>query len=351
MKRTREVNVEKEAIYLNLNYTNNSDKSVQLQVNETLSGPIVSDGRERLGAVVSFVLNGQDIPFFVFKDATYWVSLKYLGIVYSQAVVYQPDYRFDGVNTVYSYQSMLNMINTAYGLCYRAIVLAVGNPPSTTQAPFLVLESEGNYTTPLYAEAGYLDTAVNGVTIFMNSALYAFFQCFWSKFNGQGLPDHTDYQIVVHSFNGLNLSGSLYRVMNEFSPLSYWYDITQIVIMSNGMGANPEYVPTTNISLTQLTSSYNAGGGPASVPIIKMFAPYFNCLEPCGPRGNLFFAQQGPYQFFSINQDKINSVDMDVYFRTHDGSLYPFFIPPASSFSMKIMFLLKEYAGGQIGGK
>lgn len=326
-----------EIVYYNIIMVNNSPVSVAAESIQSLTAPLLTNATDYVMATIRFVLDGNTIPIFTFKDdTTYYVTMTGPGpSTSSQPVVFDP--AVSATRSIYSYKAFITMINEAWRLAY----VAIGAPGGTGPPIMVYVEETG--TIDFLAPINYNPT----VQCFMNSNLYGFFNNYWSIFLGEGLPSHQDYEIITTSISGTNSVSPYYKVPNNYIVMSQeyqsafnWFDTTGIVFISNSIGVRPEFIPTTNTS-NQLTTNSSAGVGPSSLPILTDFQPYIN--DPSGVRGYLYYASEGPWRIATLEQEEIRAIQIKIMLRDKVGNMSPYLIPPNQSVQIKLVFMPKSF--------
>lgn len=327
-----------ENIYYNINLINNSATPASAIAAQDLTGPIVNDAREYYLSAIRFVLDGSTIPIFTFDTNAYWVTLSAPdeggNIIYSSIVVVNPYVNDPDGNSIYSFTAFLEMINRAFS----GAALALGIDP-----PFLLYDAD-NQRIALYAPVVYPGHS----NVYMNTALYTFFNNYYAKINSYGAADHRDVQIFVadlHGANTVTLNGVSYLKMDqEYSSLFCWFEYTTILFLSNSIGIRHEFSPTNN-NTSALTTNNTAGTGVASMPIMTDFQPYYAIGDPAGPRGYLYYTPTGPYRLMNLLKKDIQQIDIRIQLRSRTGATVDYKIPPFQTVTLKLAFGRKTMYG------
>jgi len=171
-------------IYYNMNIVNNSDRSERCEFATSLQQSIVENAKsDYVVSCIRFSLDGSNIPIFVFVNNAYYLTLSWNGFTITQPVAYIADDIEFGVQTVYSYQSMVNMINTTFSNIFNALdTLSTGSLSTaltTAQAgsnkPPVMIYDIASGTFPIYFPESYITNATAPVNCYMNSRLFGFF--------------------------------------------------------------------------------------------------------------------------------------------------------------------------------
>jgi|GEM_PF-3345995 len=347
---------EGEYIYYNYNVTNNNPTSAPVSFTNTLNKAILDDGRSRYMSTIRLSIDGADNFLFNFVDGGYKVTLSYGGFDATVDVVYVPFEVFPpvaGNQSVFSYQSFIEMINTALSTAFINLQGLVVIPPAIIAggAPFLHFNTN-NKRIQIFLPAVYIThNPLIPLTMFMNNRLYLFFGNYFVQFNGDNRADFKDYQILQRSYHNINrqLHEAIeYDVMDqEWVSLYWWQDITTLVLISNALGVKGEYLPAVNIT-NSLVSPNTAGIGAPTSNMITDKQMYFAEGEAACSRGQLYYAAEGPWRLACLEKDIIDNIDLTIQIRTRTGAQFQMYLPPYQSLQIKMVFVKKNSV---VGGK
>jgi hypothetical protein len=310
-------------------------------------------------AVVRFTIDTSYTPIFIWpllpnglaNNNYYSVTILNVatGIYYQVFLTYVPQ---NGTNNfdetyfyVYSYQQMLDMINTALNTAWINSGSFVGTAP-----PYMVL----NPVTGLFqlvAQYAYGNPAV--VKIFFNSYLNNFFDNFDCIRYGGGQPNGADVNILIknngnndysgHPPNGYppSVGNDSYIITQEFNSSYNWNDVRKFVFVSNNMCVRSE---NTTVQTTQTVSTNNN-----KLSIITDFAPLIqNGLSSLNSlRSPQQFYNVGEYRRIDLVSDiALTTIDLQIYFQTSDTNLHLLYIPAEGYINCKILFEHKNARRG-----
>lgn len=331
--------------YVNIYWNNANPQSIIGQSLTTFTNAILPNGKDYWLTTVDFVLDGSYIPIFYFENNTYYVVLTWGNFTSGPvAVIYHAYDVFpsgSGLNTVFYYQHFVNMINQAFTTAFATLSGSAGFPGTVTEAPYMYYDPI-TQTCPIYVQYTYI---ANNVNIFMNNILYNFFSNYPAIYLGENNPTKMDYQIQVIDYNTLNdvtvNSVPCVKVNQEFSSLYHWFDCVEITVVSSTLGTRPEIVPTTIPTGTGLIANNAAAGiGPATNTQIASFKPYWS--DATGPHSWLYFTATGPFRPINVISDEIRSFDLQIFYRTKNGSIYPYYLPANEAVQIKFMFMRRD---------
>lgn len=327
-------------IYYNINMVNNVPTSKVAESVQNLTAPIISNAKDYVMATIRFVLDGNSIPIFTFKDGAYFVTMTNLAIpaTFSQVVLFSS--LASATRSIFSYKAFIAMINTAWAAAW----VGVGSPGAPLTGPPFMVYVEETGTIDFVAPLSFSSA---NIQCFMNSNLYGFFNNYWDIRLGENLPSHQDVQIIIRNINNTNVSSPYYTVpanylvmSQDYQSLFNWFDTTGIVFISNTLGVKPEYMPVGNPT-ADLTTDSSAGTGTSSVGMLTDFQPYI--ADPSGVRGYLYYASEGPWRIATLENDEIRSIQIKIMLRDRVGNMSPYMIPPNQSVQIKLVFMPKSY--------
>ena len=356
--------------------------------NETRSQPIIEKPSDWLGTVASFSLGMFAVPIRVIRPqggqpdvnlTNFSVSLQAtpatpVRVVYVSWVpetsaaaatppagpvpnwlTNQSDYQsFISQNVVYfsmfSYQSLVDGINTAFAASFAVASLDAGWNAAATAPPFVTYSASTKLFT-LWAQTAYDSTVLANPLVFFNESLFELFGGAWRAVQNafQGLPpgpvtadEGADYRLVIKS-NGTtvgsngNTTATLpnsatpgFFLEQEFGSLSSWLDIKTIVFQT-------QFPCSTE--LTPATSSFvNTSGGQ---PIIASFT--VDSSDGTDFRQTATYVPQ-VYRWFSIDGDTPQrTFDLQVSWQDDRGGTFPLQVATTQSVSVKMLFVRRSH--------
>lgn len=333
------IDYQSDIIYYNVSQVNNTDEYIPAEYSENRQTPILNVPQDYYMSVIRFDINAIDIPIFLWpnnSDGTpnndyFYIGMSNGSFSSPKPVIFHNYSFFDRLNyhPVYSYQSFCDMINSTFNVLW----VAAGKPYASQ--PFMTLD----YTTGQYSficSKEYLD---GGWTFYFNSNLYFKFVNLQAL---QTTPDN--YQIIVanRTFNILTniqdpnnvIIATAYQMKQEYQNLYNLSSLSKILITSTRIPANYEYVST----LTNTASNSN------SMKIISDYVAPNDAF--IGANRSIFtYIPTAEYRLIDLNsKNPLLSVDFKFYWEDEQNVLHKIFLPPSSSFTIKIMFRKKTLA-------
>ncbi len=320
-------------VYYNAELYNpiNSTELLPAEYSETRNQPIIQGvGSDYYVSVIRFNIPSTVIPIFSFQPVSagsatgiYTVTLRHGGVDYQTNVIFTP--RGAGIDyQVYAFQHFLDMINTALATSFASIA----PPPATaTEAPYLTYDAVTSLIS-LHVQKAYI---TDNIQLFMNWSLFSFFQSWPIIFNGyNNQPNGKDAEIIIADYNNNTdpADPTYFIFQQEEVSLNLWYDIRKIVITTNSLQVQREYI-----------ASQDENGNPIFLPILTDFTPTFdknNALT------QFQYFPSGPYRLTDINSNEpIRKIDFQVFWEDKFRNLHKIALEPSQTLNIKLLFMRK----------
>lgn len=327
-------------IYYDVSYLNNTTLPQPVTLLDNRSTPLVKNPKAYHLSVVRFTIPTSYIPIFIWPESSgnaanntfYSVTINSSQVF----LVYVPqntlttndaNFRF-----VYSYQQFVDAINVALNAAFIA-----ATPAGTTTPPYMIFDPATGLFS-IIAEAAYASHQ-----ICFNQNLYAFFDNFDSKRFGYNQVLGRDVQIYIKN-NGNNdhdghppgyplVVGGSYIMTQEYDSTYLWNDARSVVFTSSTLPVADEALNVSNTSSQTTQSTYrkiltdfefSINPGSVATSTLRSYVQYHPTAE---------------YRLINlISESAIYTVDIQVYFQTKDLRLYPLYINPGESATIKILF-------------
>jgi hypothetical protein len=339
-------------IYVQVNITNSAAGAAPtpLVVSQTLPSDIVSNPSRYYLSVTRWTLDGgASLPIMVFPDGELFVTLGYNGAYATEVLVF-PGY--DGpqppgfpANSLYSYESFVQSVNTALTAAFAA--LKVLKPAMPGVAPYMFYNPD-TYKFDLLFDANYLESVAlaNRIQFFMGYPLFRLFNNYQALFQSTPPFANADYLLRVYSQDGLNqpplanIPAGLTRMTQEFaSPgrLSIYNGVEKIQIKSSTLNVRYEYV--LDVDMTQTAKS-----GGSSIPTSNLLTDYviagaLSVSDPASYRQQLVYLPTAALKLTDVLQGQSNSIDLQVVWSDPQGNVYPYMLMPGSTASLSLAYL------------
>jgi hypothetical protein len=221
-------------------------------------------------------------------------------------------------------------------------------PPGVTKIPEMIFNKNGGTFAIMLPE----EYETNNMKVYFNTRLFSLFGNFYHTYN----PANTnyEYELLYDRADGINVSIlSTPPGRNVLAPAGYIFcsqeyealfnlqEFTSIVFRSGQLGLTPEYAPNPNTSATIVQES-TLSGVAESAAMITDLVPYFGSGDRAGIRGYQYYAPDAK-RWIELNIDSIDNIDIQIYLRDKVGREIPYYIPPFSTASLKLVFARKDY--------
>lgn len=312
-------------VYFNLCINNTKSTSEPAAYVENTQVPIVDRGCDYTLSIVRFFIPGQAIPIFVWDfdqpDKQLFVGLYNLGnnTNFSRRVLLDPSYSPLQPDYIWTYQSFLTMVNTAFSL---AALDAGVNP-----APVLWFDP----STKEFKLRWSLAQVNSGIWfVTFNSNMFGFVNTLPAIKLGENLPNRRDYQAIFdlsYPATSQTIPGTV-EIRTEVNCQYAWNALVRIFIVSDTIGTLPE-------------RQYSVAGNGNGYNIITDFEPLVT--NDFRVDDVFQYYPQGELRRIDIIDTKpLSKVDFRLYWEDRFGVIRPVLIPPNKFISLKILFQLKK---------
>lgn len=317
-------------IYYNIVINNNGESSIPAIYTEQKVKAIVEHPEQYFLSMVRFSLALQTVPIFTFKDDQYFITLSYLGVDYSFPIVYQSlnTVGFPSNRAVFSYQHMVDMINTTFETAFNAIPV---KPAGIVNPPYMTYSGQTNLFT-LHTQTQY--ALAGSIEIWFNNILYYFFDNFETLFNGENNASKKDFKFIIQNkfVNTETFNGQpCYFFDQEYVATFNFAELKTIVFKTSTIPVRPEFTP-----------NLNNNGNISFDPIMVDFE-----VDPEGSsalyRGYLNYVPSAQYRLIDlVGREPLSNISITVSYKDQNQVSFPVLIAPKKSLSMKLAFVKKD---------
>ena len=247
---------------------------------------------------------------------------------------------------VKSFNTIVQMFNNALTKAFVKLKTVADNPPSQ-YPPFFEWNSDTSKFILNADVMGYnLNNEIeNYISIYCNSALYTLISGFESDYYGVKALNGKNYRFKMRTDpRGLNLFQIDYsqkyfaiQLYQEYSSGSLFSPVASIVFTTNMLPVIPANSSQPTI-FNGSGSLINSGNNNNLTTMITDFESQDN--NGYGFAGSLTYIPSAEYRFISLNNgnDKINNIDITVYWKDQYSKLHPFYLLPGCKCDIKILF-------------
>lgn len=325
-------------LYYNIKVANHQDTSIQATYSETRLSPFISDNLSKYEvAVVRFKIPN-NVPIFVLIPNTLQVTLTSGGVDYSQYLTWIPNTTDPTYfNFVWTYQEFAQMVTNAFALAFASIP---GGGSKPANAPFMLYDPN-NTRFSIYANnTDYYSVNAMGTKIYMNAPLFLKIQSLYVLYGATGTPKYANILIRPSGSNlitagpttELNTSPATpavvyLKIEQELNSLFLVSDFDTILLRTAHLPVLYEQDSTEGVSGDKFTS------------IMTDFEPILN-----NSFNDSSYFQYNPavYRWTSLyGNSGLNTMDVQLYYRTVNGTVYPINILYGQEFTIKLAFRKK----------
>lgn len=339
-------------IYQDLILTNTDLNPILAKIIQTRSTPIVSKPDEYELQVQRMQVSLREVPLFMpdIPDSKLpyqtdmSITLSYLGNTFRQFINVTPAQARYGV---FSYQNYLNNLNNASILAFNTLKAAFPLA-SGTVAPLFFLNPQTALIS-MYVQDAYLDSNPSRIVIGFNQILQQIMNFPFDSTNTIPDPNGFEYVVSVNS-SALSLpvaprtgvpqaisaiAGNLLQVQQEFLSMDELDSVKSVVLLSNMIPTAREMVP----NLTDATQS----GGVSNSTLGILIDFELVKSNPFEPRHIAQYIPQSEFIMKSMNNNiSLNQIDVQAFYQTYNGKLYPIYLGNNTNLSLKLMFRRKN---------
>lgn len=354
-------------IYQNIRISGGNDYdsnyAATYNVNKTI--PIVNKGSDYYLSVVSMSIPTDEIPILTatplanqpdpntlqtglgieYNGITYFTRLTFIpqglgvGGIVNPPVQNQPEPVVNPYYFIYSITPYLTMINNALAAMYTASGLDVVYPG--VKAPFVYLNETTNRLVFVVGEDLVALYTAGTFNILFNEELVTYLNAFSTYYN-ETRPDAPYELVMTDSGNTCNENGGSMRenlldtyrfYSQEFYGLSNWVSLNRIIVTSNTIPINGEF----------LSGRVSQGASDQSVtmPILMEFQP--DILIVSQARTGITYSPSAQYRLVDItSENPITNLNIVVYWEDMSGRLFPLYVSPYKCINIKIGFFKKS---------
>ena len=341
-----------EHIYYDVNYTNISDKIVDINFIQSRNEPILKNPSNYYLSVIRFTIPNKTIPIFRYPtkiinnveipdDTKFSVTITVNNNnnieTHQKFVLFEQTTFLNGYDKfgIYSYNNFLLMINTALA---SAWIEFTNFTPSELKQPYFVYNEESNGLLSLRVTYPKQDDAFL-INIYMNHELQSqYFQNFQGIINGIDTINLKDFEFPTYDFYSPiiiseNNNYITYEWKQEVVSIASWNAIRAIIIQSSKLPTRQDLLNGSSINTENTTSNIRQ--------LITDFEPLGSGQDS---RSRYQYYPQGEYRLLDmLSEQPITDLDIKVLWEDKFQNLYPVKLDIGSFLSIKLMFISKDF--------
>ena len=329
---------------------------VLAQIQQQQTAPIVTDTAQYSLVIARFSIGGSFVARTEQPNATDstnaqdWVSLSYNGVYYDSPVIIPLTLDPIGqpARLAYTIQAWLDVINAAWAASLANLIAANPGGPTGPTAPGPVITFDpatGLYAlnVPTYFGTGATGATGDGIGVGMSYQLYRGFQSFNVLQDSPLLYNHHDITFV-REFTGANTvtlnfgatggTGPYMALQQEAAWGSSIENTSQLLLVSSSLPVYAETIATTNAS--------NPAAGMGNVTLATITDFLIGADSELASQANGYLYVPTLYRIVSMKgTGPLSYWDVQAYIRQTDGTVFPLYLAPGESMSVKLLFLKK----------
>jgi len=313
-----------DVIYYNASAVNLQPDNVVAEFDDTRAVNVLDKASDYYLAITRFNIQHSTIAIFDFDEDEFYVTI---GGKEAQ-VPYVPrgnpySTLFPTFRGIYTFQQFLDCINSAFATAHAAAPASPGNPPR------FVYEGDDRFS--LLVDTLYTED------VFLSYYLFRFFISLDMAFVSFPSAGNANYRVEYgpvyeNTFPyALPLVGNYYKMKQESSTLFNWSDIVGIVITSNAIPGQREFIALGNRT-----------GSNEELSSITDFIP-IQTQQQGYDRSDWVYNSGSGYRLVSLKSDQpLRTLDFRVNLINKNGVILPLTLAPGESCSVKFMFRIKS---------
>jgi hypothetical protein len=336
-------------IYLNVVFENNTNQEIPAVYSVTKTIPLLDKPSEYYLAIIRMDVPLNGVPLLVMPIIPNQVNSNLTPFVFgingfNTPVIYVPDNNnpvpvqnqptqvITPYYYVFSYQNVLDAFNTALAASYVA-----AGAPGAAGAPFFIFNPVTQLISLIVATAFIAAPATVTCNIFAINYLEGF------RFTLDVNTNTFTFVLENTGNNGFALPGQTLPVVSppthlamsqEYITMEYWLNLRKIVLTSNTIPINPEYIP-----------AYDSNGGQSGVSLSKQVLTDFvpSIESSADARSVAVYNPSAQYRLIDMIGDlPLINIDLQIYWSDKFGNYYPLMIEVLQQASVKIGFLRRD---------
>lgn len=358
MDKNNEFNKDPDNVYLNVtinhdpNYGTMGSPAVY---NVTKTIPILDKCSDYYCSIIRFDIPLDTIPLYRFPIipnqgnpnlSPLIIGIRSGNVNFPQNLIYVPEHAFHVPSEVqyyfvYTYQNLINSLNTALAAAFIAAASPGGGAPN--HAPYFYFDP----VTQLIKLIVHTSFIATGSTIYANVEMSNYLSSFPGTLLGFNQPQGRDLEFLFNQTGTQNGNGLVVPyvpfTMNagdlmfsqEYNTINYWSNLRKILITSNTIPIRTEY----------LSSKDPTSPLPSSIPILTDFIP---ALEIAGQSRSIsYYYPPGQYRLVDMTGDTpLQNIEMKIYWEDKLGNIYPLTLSIYQQANIKIGFFRKSLYKG-----
>ncbi|MBS3925924.1 MAG: hypothetical protein KGZ34_04455 [Nitrosarchaeum sp.] len=252
----------------------------------------------------------------------------------------------------YQVQQITDMMNVAFASALTSLKAQGGTGAiAAAVAPFINYDAVTQLLTITSEEAFYdIESPFAYIAVYCNALAEPFFSGFPKITNpiSPSTPDGVDRQLIIKSYNGINVSGGIISTIQNYTNYGYWSFVKRITVVTN-MNINSEifYLNQTNQQQENaITYGNKLIQNQQYVNVLFSFLPDLSQLEQelaAATKIQIYNAPTNLYNPITFNQcTPLYNFNIGIYVIDKFGNSFLLPISPNDSCHFKFQFIRKD---------
>lgn len=366
--------------YVNLDLFNNTNNNILQRFTRNYSEPIIGNSSNFKMSVVRFSIDCSTFPIHIvettqsgnvnqMKDT---ITVRYTTNSNTQNLTWVPENLGAPVPTVLSPQQIdsdyyylyhmdhfVDILNTALENAFTAVKTASAPTLNSALTPYFRYNKETKKFSLIVDSNFFDDVLANPIEIFVNRTLQNKLESFTFEYDSS-LPSDFYARFRCGNETGLNvifppvnlaafiippnnIPNNLYVISQSYSSVSAFNSLKALVLTSNLLPVVPEFVDV-GVPFGTIEDQTNTLTTTSNIESIITDFRVPDDITDTTPR-IYEYLPSGEYRYISLqgSNSKVDKIDITISVRDQYGNIRPLFLAPASTSSIKILFVqMKE---------
>lgn len=318
----------------------------------TQNNPIINDPSQYYLAITDFTIPLTSIPINVVRIIpnqpnpnlmTSCVSISYLGITYTENLIYIPSTNIlppvqdkpYQVITNYYFAYSYNFILESFNVALAAVTLAAGIPiaPGKEYPRFILVDGDFQKIKLIVPD----DFINSGAVIAFNDPALNYLGGFDMYYNITNPPTSRHEiiflsQVICNEYGIYDPTGDYFYFEQQYYALPQWNSLSKIIIYTNSIPIRNQQSTGTNILAPDLLST---------LPILFSDIVDYNTISQAK---NFAFLQNEPqYRLIDlVSHTPLKRIQLTIGWMDHFGEVFPLYLQPYQSCCLQLGFFKKD---------
>jgi hypothetical protein len=320
-----------------LNPPESDDFTKRASFKETRSVPVLENPSKFEMAVARFKIPTSGIPLLITDNFNFTMSLDFNGTTISTNIVTPPSLGTTGPYgpSWYSYNNLSDAFNLATQTIFNDMIAL--EPTLPGEAPFMEYDPTTLLYRTYYSES-WNETLPNPPRLRVNTEFARLIISYRISYNANILGNDK-WIFRVQDYNSTNivdLDGTDYILMVQENTT------TNIIPQFSNVILSTSRIPVAGEFVSDRQVGDNLAEASGSLNTIRSMVTDFEPIQDIFDRSYLQFFPQGSLRYYPLqNTNEMRTIDIDIFWEDYTGRIYPLYLQPGDSCSVKLEFRRK----------